>query len=231
MSAGSLIGRLAAIALGGSCFLCRGATARGALLCDACEADLPALTQECCPRCALPTQGAQICGRCLADPPAFDATVSALAYEFPADVLVKALKFQSQLALAPYLAGRVAALLGHAPAVDLIIPVPLHRQRLIERGYNQSVEIARVLAQRTRIRLEIEGCERLRDTPAQIELPLEARRQNMRGAFTCSLALAGRRVALVDDVMTTGATLDALAGVVKRAGAERVENWVVARTL
>ena len=231
MSAGSLIGRLAAIALGGSCFLCRGASARGALLCDACEADLPALTQERCPRCALPTPGAQVCGRCLADPPEFDATVAALAYEFPTDVLVKALKFGSQLALAAYLAGRVAALLESAPAVDLIIPVPLHRKRLIERGYNQSVEVARVLARSTRLPIETGGCERLRDTPAQAGLPLEARRQNMRGAFTCSLSLAGRRVALVDDVMTTGATLDSLAGVVKRAGAVRVENWVVARTL
>ena len=244
MSAGSLLGRLAATVFGGSCYICRGAASRGArgdgalvcpLICAECERDLPGLPRERCPRCALPTAGAQVCGRCLADPPEFDATVAAFAYAFPADVLVKALKFKSELALAPYLAGHLADELvradQNAGAVDLIIAVPLHPQRLAERGYNQSVEIARTLSRSTGTPLATGGCERLRDTPAQAELPLDARTRNMRGAFACSLALAGRRVALVDDVMTTGATLDALAGAVKRAGAVSVENWVVARTL
>lgn len=231
MSEGSLLGRFAATVFGGSCYVCRGATGRGALICSACERDLPGLAPERCPRCALPTPGAQVCGRCLADPPDFDATIAAFAYAFPADVLVKALKFGSQLALAPYLAGHLARTLERSSAVDLIIAVPLHPRRLVERGYNQSVEIARALSRCLRKPLATRGCERLRDTPAQAELPLDARKDNMRGAFACSLALAGRSVALVDDVMTTGATLDALASAVKRAGALSVENWVVARTL
>jgi ComF family protein len=231
MSAGSLLGRLAATVFGGSCYICRGAAGGGALICAACERELPSLPPERCPRCALPAPGAQLCGRCIADPPAFDATTAAFAYAFPADVLVKALKFKSELALAPYLAAHLAAKLDPARAVDLIIAVPLHPLRLAERGYNQTVEIARVLSRSTRTALATGGCERLRDTPAQTGLPLGARTHNVRGAFACSLALAGRRVALVDDVMTTGATLDALAGAVKRAGAVSVENWVVARTL
>lgn len=239
MSAGTVLGRLAATAFGGSCFVCRGAAARAALICAACERDFPGLPPEHCPRCALPTPGARVCGRCVADPPAFDSTIAASAYAFPVDVLVKALKFNSELALAGYLAARLATRLAaertempeRAGPVDLIIAVPLHPRRLAERGYNQSVEIARALSRTVGKPLATGGCERLRDTPAQAELPFEERKRNLRGAFACSLALAGRRVALIDDVMTTGATLDALAGAVKRAGAASVENWVVARTL
>ena len=112
MSAGSLFGRLAATVFGGSCYVCRGAAgggARGALICPECERDLPSLPPQRCPRCALPAPGSQLCGRCIADPPQFDATVAAFAYAFPADVLVKALKFKSELALAPYLAAHLAA--------------------------------------------------------------------------------------------------------------------------
>ena len=226
-----MLGRIAATVFGGSCYVCRGAAGRGSLICAACERDLPALPAEHCPRCALPAPRAEICGRCVAHPPAFDASIAAFAYGFPADVLVKALKFDSELALASYLAAHIARRLGSAPAADLIIAVPLHPRRLAERGYNQSVEIARALARSTGKPLETRGCERLRHTPEQAALPLDARRSNVRGAFACSLELSGRRVALVDDVMTTGATLDALAGAVKRAGASRVENWIVARTL
>ena len=231
MSQGSLGARLAAIAFGGSCYLCRGAAGRGALLCADCEGDLARLPRECCPRCALPSPGKRVCGRCLASPPGFDATFAALAYAFPADVLIKALKFESQFALASLLAQHLADALEGAEPVDLMVPVPLHAQRLTERGYNQSVEIARALADRLGTPLAASGCVRLRDTPSQTELPLDERQRNMSGAFTCSLPLSGRRVALVDDVMTTGATLDSLALAVKRAGAERVVNWVVARTL
>ncbi len=109
--------------------------------------------------------------------------------------------------------------------------MPLHAQRLAGRGYNQSVEIARALSRSVGKPLAIRACERVRDTPAQAELPPDARTRNVRDAFACPISLAGQRVALVDDVMTTGATLDALARAVKRAGALSVENWVVARTL
>lgn len=222
---------LAAIAFGGSCYLCRGAAGRGELLCAACDRDLAGIPPERCPRCALPSPRSGVCGRCLANPPGFDATLAALAYAFPANALVKALKFESQFALAGLLAQRLARAIEGSESVDVMVPVPLHARRLAERGYNQSVEIARALAARIGTPLAAGGCERLRDTPSQTELPLDARQRNMHGAFACSLPLSGRRVALVDDVMTTGATLDALAHAVKRAGAERVVNWVVARAL
>jgi ComF family protein len=210
---------------GGSCFLCRGVSA--ALLCPACDADLPRLTLPLCPRCALASPAGAVCGRCLAEPPAYDATVAALAYAFPADTLVHALKFRGELALAPLLAGMLAAKLANE-RVDLMIPVPLSPQRLRARGYNQSAEIARRLA--AHAPLELFLCERGRDTAAQSDLPWSERRRNVRGAFRSARAIAGGTVAVVDDVMTTGATLDEIASVLKQAGAARVVNWVVART-
>ncbi|MBS0337079.1 MAG: ComF family protein [Proteobacteria bacterium] len=217
----SLAGRL----FGGTCYLCRGAS-RG-VLCPPCAGDLPRLPRERCPRCALPTAGGAECGRCIGDPPGFDATLAVFAYAFPADVLVQGLKFRGELALAPFLADELPA----AGGVDLVIPVPLHALRLRERGYNQSMEIARSVGARFGLPVAADVCERVRDTPAQLGLPLKERRENVRGAFSCRRALDGRRVAVVDDVMTTGATLGEVAATLKRFGATRVVNWVVARTL
>jgi ComF family protein len=210
---------------GGSCFLCRGAAS--GLLCAACDAELPRLASELCPRCALPSPRGALCGRCLAEPPHYDATIAALAYEFPADALVQALKFRGVLALSGLLGG----LLGEkvrAQTVDHVMPVPLSAKRLAERGYNQAAEIARYANGGAP---ELSLCVRSRDTPAQAELPWAERKRNIRGAFRCTRSLFGGTVAVVDDVMTTGATLDEIAATLKRAGAERVVNWVVARTL
>ena len=159
--------------------------------------------------------------------PAYDATQAALAYEFPADALVQALKFRGELALAPLLAALLAEKL-RGERVDLVVPVPLSRERLRRRGYNQALEIARHVRGGT---LELALCERTRDAPPQMDLPYEARQRNVRGAFRCTRALGGAIVAVVDDVMTTGATLDEIARTLKGAGAQRVMNWVVARTM
>jgi ComF family protein len=209
---------------GGSCFLCRGAAS--GLLCDACDADLPRVGAELCPRCALASPGGQLCGRCLSQPPPYDATIAALAYAFPADALVQALKFRGELALSSLL-GKLLADRIARETVDRVIAVPLSAARLRERGYNQSVEIARHVLP---AKLDLDSCVRTRDAPAQMGLPLDERRRNVRGAFQCTRALVGERVAVVDDVMTTGATLDEVARVLKAAGASRVENWVVTRT-
>jgi ComF family protein len=211
---------------GGSCFLCRGKA--DALLCAPCDADLPRLGAELCPRCALASPGGAICGRCLTQPPAYDATNAALAYAFPADVLVQALKFRGELALAPVLGDLLASCISEA--ADCIVPEPLSGERLRSRGYNQSLEIARRVAAVTGTRLAPELCERRRDTATQMDLPIEERAKNVRGAFHCPGIIGSATVAVLDDVMTTGATLDEIAATLKRAGATRVVNWVVART-
>jgi ComF family protein len=212
---------------GGSCFLCRGKAS--ALLCAECDADLPRLRGELCPRCALASPAGAVCGRCLAQPPAYDATRAALAYRFPADVLVQALKFRGELALAPFL-GRLLAGCVSGDGVACVVPVPLSARRLRGRGYNQALEIARSVAGATGTRLSPELLERGRDTAVQMDLPLDARAKNVRGAFRCAQVIGGATVAVLDDVMTTGATLDEVAATLKRAGAARVVNWVVART-
>ena len=216
---------------GGSCFLCRGKA--DALLCAPCEADLPRISSGPgagrCPRCALASPAGALCGRCLSQPPAYDATQAALDYAFPADVLIQALKFRGELALAPFLGDLLSKSISDT-SVDCIVPVPLSAQRLRGRGYNQSLEIARGLSARSGARLAPELCERVRDTPAQMDLSIAERTKNVRKAFHCPRMLGGQSIAVVDDVMTTGATLDEVAATLKRAGAARVVNWVVART-
>jgi ComF family protein len=210
---------------GGACFVCRGRSQE--LLCETCRGELPRLAGELCPRCALPSPGAAVCGRCLAEPPGFDGTLAALAYDFPADALVHALKFRGELALAPFL-GKMLLQVIQNPSVDRVIPVPLSAQRLRERGYNQAVEIARHVLPG---KMDVDVCVRQQDSTPQMQLPYDERQRNVRGAFRCRRPLLGASVAVVDDVMTTGATLDELARTLKRAGATRVVNWVVARTL
>jgi ComF family protein len=196
-------------------------------VCAACDADLPRLPGPRCPRCALDSPRGALCGRCLSEPPHYDATTAVLAYEFPADTLVHALKFRGELALAGLLGGLLLRQIT-GPEVDCVVPVPLSAERLKQRGYNHAAEIARHVAAR---KLDLALCVRSRDTPPQMELPFAERRKNVRGAFQCTRALAGQSIAVVDDVMTTGATLNELACVLKAAGAVRVVNWVVTRTL
>jgi ComF family protein len=218
---------IAARLFGGSCFLCRGAARE--VLCEPCDADLPRLDAALCPRCALASPAGAVCGRCLTRPPPYDATTAALAYRFPADVLVQALKFRGELALAPLL-GDLLARRVSGKGVDLLVPVPLAPRRLRERGYNQALEIARQAAAVTGLRLAPDACRRTRETSEQMGLALDEREGNVRGAFDCPQLVGGTTVAVVDDVMTTGATLAEVAAAFKRAGAARVLNWVVART-
>jgi ComF family protein len=209
------------------CLLC-GAETGPDLLCPACIAELPALSASC-PRCALPSPAAAVCGSCLKRPPHFDATLALWRYEFPCDGLVQALKYRARLALAGFFARSLAS--RPLPAFDVIVPMPLHAKRIAERGFNQALEIARGLARHRGMPIAPRGVLRVKDTLPQTDLPYEERAKNVRGAFLCKLDLSGASIAVLDDVMTTGATLNELARALKRAGATRVENLVVARTV
>lgn len=210
------------------CVLCQ--TPSGArLLCEACERELPS-TASACPRCAAPASGNAECGACIAGPPHYDASCAAFVYAYPVDALVQALKYGRQLALAELFAQKLHERLGHVAVADLIVPLPLHPARLAERGFNQAAEIAKVLSRLSGIAMDARAARRVRNTAPQTDLPWRERAVNMRHAFVCDRNLAGVRVAVVDDVMTTGATLDEFAKALKRRGAARVENWVVART-
>lgn len=207
------------------CYLC-GAPSGAQPVCAACQLELPLHPAAVCPVCALPTAEGTVCGRCLNVSPAFDATRAAFDYVFPLDILIQALKYRHRLSLARFFVSRLTL-----PAdADLIVPMPLHARRLAGRGFNQAMEIARPLARASGLPMELSKVVRVRDTSAQARLGREERVRNLRGAFACDRRLDGMCVVVIDDVMTTGASLDELARCLKASGAARVENCVVART-
>lgn len=217
-------------ALPQACVLCAAASG-DALLCAACEARLPRIVAAC-PQCALPSAAARVCGACLAKPPPWAAAYAAWIYAFPVDRLLQALKYGGRLALAEPLAQALCATLATRGSrlPDCLVAIPLAQRRQQARGFNHAREIARRVAAQLRVPLA-EGLLRTRDTPPQAALRLAQRAANLRGAFDARGEFAGRSVAIVDDVMTTGATLAAAAQALRAAGAVRVEAWVVARTL
>lgn len=212
------------------CRLCGGQGQGGQELCHGCYGDLPWLNSACC-RCAEPLPGAQedaLCGRCLRRPPPFDRVLAPLRFDAPVDQLIHAFKFRNDLA-AGRLLGRLLAPTVGDRRPDLLLPVPLHDRRLRERGFNQSLELARQLSRHHRLPLASQLLIRHRDTPPQHTLPATSRRANIRGAFALQGPLPGRHIAVLDDVMTTGETMAEISRVLRRAGATRIEIWVVAR--
>ncbi|HEY0722141.1 MAG TPA: ComF family protein [Gammaproteobacteria bacterium] len=212
------------------CTLC-GALGEGHYdLCRPCLNELPRNLSPC-RQCGLPLEGsgAQLCGRCLKRVPPFDHAVIPLLYQSPLDRLILALKFHQGLAHARLLGQLLAdAVEASESRPQLIIPVPLHPKRLRERGYNQALEIARPAAKRLNIPISLDHVQRTRHTETQTRLKYRERHKNMRGVFEVARAVP-RDVAIVDDVVTSGSTVTALAKVLKQAGAERVDIWAVAR--
>jgi ComF family protein len=172
-----------------------------------------------------------VCGACQKHPPAYATTRAAFRYAAPLDKLVQGLKYHGRLDLSRVLGGYLAEHLRslNEPLPDMIVPVPLHRSRLRRRGYNQSLEIARFVSKCLKLPLNWRDARRIRPTAPQTELPRDARRKNVRGAFETSGAFSGQRIAIIDDVMTSGHTVNALAESLLKSGALEVRVWVVAR--
>jgi len=218
------------------CLLCGQPGARGRDLCAACAGDLQH-NVLCCPRCALPLAApAPLCGECLQRDPPFSAAFAPFVYAHPLDLLVGKLKFAGSLAAGRVLSDLWLDLIERKPPArpDLLVPVPLHRDRLRERGYNQALELARPLGKALGIRLDADLLVRAQSTPAQTNLDAGTRRKNLRGAFEfradrLAAGVLPDHVALIDDVMTTGATLRECARVLRRAGIARVDVWALAR--
>lgn len=223
------------------CFLCDGPPGDQRSLCNACEADL-AWLDSCCIRCALPLpmlsphQGL-ICGDCQKKPPQFDQVVSPWRYSFPIDTLVTQFKHHGKWPVGRLLGQLLSHHLRNAfaaglPRPDLLLPVPLGKQRLRQRGFNQAGMLAHWLEPRLNVPVNARLLRRIRETDAQQALDATARQRNLRNAFVLDDAaqVAGKHLALIDDVLTTGATANSLAGLLKKAGAQRVDVYCLART-
>ncbi|KAB7624489.1 ComF family protein [Alkalilimnicola sp. S0819] len=213
------------------CRLCHAPTV-DAGLCQDCANELPRL-RDGCPLCAEPDCGGLDCARCQAQAPPVSRCLAAGPYAPPLDGWIKRLKFHADLPagalLASLLSARLAPRLNHSTPPQALVPIPLHPRRLRQRGYNQALELSRGLGRRLGLPLRPALLRRVRDTVTQSRLPARRRAGNLHDAFRADVAATGLRLALVDDVMTTGETAYAAARALRQAGAAEVELWVVAR--
>jgi ComF family protein len=212
------------------CVLCGQGTPHHAL-CEPCLRDMPRLEQAC-PQCGLPlvTPNSGRCGHCQQQPPVYDRVISAFAYTTPVSQLVSKLKFRGQLHLARLFGELLAGQIGAGGTkVQAVLPVPLHPRRLRHRGFNQALEIARPIGHSLCLPIVCDAVTRQRDTPPQSAQPAGERARNIRGAFTLNKSVAYARVAIVDDVMTSGHTVSEIAKLLRHSGVEHIEVWCVAR--
>jgi ComF family protein len=198
-----LLKNSAAGLIGQDCTLC-GVSSADALVCAECERSLPWLRDG--------------------------ARVAPFEYRFPVDRLIQRFKYAGDLATGRWLALQLARRVRGEPQPDLVVAPPLTAARLRHRGFNQALEIAKVVAASRGARCAIAGLARTRETPPLHGLDRRSRRRHLRGAFRCDLSLRDMRVAIVDDVLTTGATVESLARALRAAGAAQVLTWTVART-
>lgn len=211
------------------CLVCEDPGLEGLDLCAACEADLP-VHSPACRACAAPLPVAGTCGPCLSARSPLTEAHAAFLYAAPLDRLLPRFKFAGDLAAGRLVAQLMAMQLAAAPRPQALVPLPLHRARLRRRGFDQALELARPLGKALGVPVLDGALTRLRATAEQSTLSAVARRRNVRGAFAVRPRLPlPAHVALVDDVMTTGATLRAAAVALRQAGVQRVDAWVAAR--
>ncbi len=217
---------------------CRAIVADDGRFCVTCWQQLQFITAPFCARCGTPFEhdmgAAAECGTCLAEPPRYTAARAALVYGGPARKVLLALKHGDRQHLARVMAPHMARAASTILTPDsLIVPVPLHRWRLWRRGFNQAALLAQAIAQLTGTAIAIDALQRVKPTPASKNMGRKARAANVRGAFRVPdrNRVAGRRIVLVDDVMTSGATADACARLLRRAGARDVHVLTFARAV
>ncbi|MFK8018343.1 MAG: ComF family protein [Pseudomonadales bacterium] len=230
------------------CILCLGHAQGNCALCQDCDTDLPRIHNGCT-RCTLPfanlTEGLSqglICGRCQERPPSYDRCIAPLRYDWPVDQLIPGLKFSQNFSNVNVLATLIVQQLSLSRAdshslPDVLVPIPLHWRRHQQRGFNQSsllaISISKQLAARTGLRapkVDQRLIKRVVNTESQVGQSKKARRQNMRHAFRVRAGTMPASVALIDDVVTTGATVNEASRVLRKAGVQTIEVWCAART-
>ena len=219
------------------CLLCLSPTNNTHLLCSKCEDDLPANYPSCI-LCAIPfpqtiaTSNTLICGKCQKQPPHYTTSIIPNIYAPPIKELISQFKFQNNLFFAPVLAKTFLNGLKKRQTnlPECIIPIPLHKQRLKERGFNQALELARIISKQLKVPVDFSLCQRTKATPFQSGLSAKQRKQNLKNAFKVSNKHNYKHVAIFDDVVTTGTTVNELAKQLKQSGVEIIEVWAIART-
>ena len=218
-----------------TCVLCEADATTGVSLCRDCLGDLP-LIKHSCHRCGLPTEvdiADALCGQCQKQVPPIDYMVSSLEYAYPVGHLVSQLKFQHHLShaniLSHILLKTLKERLSDRAMPELIIPVPLHKKRLRERGFNQALELARPIAKHFSIPVAKSLVVRVKHTQAQSLLNAKLRHQNLKDSFEIIKPITEKHVVIIDDVVTTGTTVYELARLLKTSGVETVGVWAVAR--
>lgn len=220
------------------CFICSDRCVSLPILCQDCERNLPFLSQTC-ELCAtfLPGQTDRFCGKCLQSPPAYDRLIALFNYAYPINSFIIKLKFQKKLLYARLLgelfAQHLANYYASHPLPDCIVPVPLHPTRLKARGFNQATEILKPIAKRLKIPIVHQIAYRIKPTQPQHQLKKEARQQNIRSAFLVKDPFLKRykHIAVFDDVMTTGQTLQELSHALKSASNVTIDGWCIAKRM
>jgi len=214
--------------LEGTCFFCLGKARK--TWCRCCEKDF-ILNVSRCPTCARSRFTNKPCGTCLKEPPFFTSTEVLFNYQYPGNHLIKAYKFNDRPELACSFATQLVHKLPRAgPLPEALIPVPLHKQRQQERGYNQSLELAKCIGKHLGIKVNATLCHRKVNTERQSTLPMRSRKNNVKGAFEFTYANPYDHIVIVDDVITTGSTVNEIAALFKNSGCSRVDVWAIART-
>ena len=219
------------------CLLCLSPTINKHLICSHCEKDLPTNKIHCV-ICSIPFSATDsshlslVCGKCQKHPPFYTTSLIPHIYASPLKQLISHLKFHGNLTPAPLLAHSFIQVLGHRKThlPECIIPVPLHPQRLRERGFNQALELARIISKQLNIPLDYSVCYRNKATPFQSGLSAKQRIHNLHNAFRVTKTHSYKHVAIFDDVVTTGTTVNELAKQLRQSGVETIEVWAIART-
>lgn len=217
------------------CVLCGKLSKRLQDICPQCLNELPKLPTAC-PRCAKPVTPGLLCPFCLKENPFYDNTYALFIYQSPITHLIMNLKFGQNLTFARILGELLAEQIKNQwyrnlPLPEAIIPIPLHPLRLKERGFNQAVEIARPVAKQLRLPVVLNKCQRVKYTSAQAMLPARDRVKNTQNAFQISPDFSYRHVAVIDDVITTGQTMNEFCRTLKLAGVEKIDVWCCARSI
>lgn len=219
------------------CLLCLSPTSNTHLLCLDCEKDLAENSYHCV-ICATPFAASLsgeielVCGKCQKNPPNYTTSIIPHLYSSPLKQLISHLKFHGNLTYAPLLAHNFINAIKQRKNTlpECIIPVPLHLERLHERGFNQALELARLVAQQLNIPLDYSLCQRNKSTPFQSGLSAKQRKKNLKNAFAVTKQHSYQHVAIFDDVVTTGTTVNELAKQLKQSGVKTIEIWAIART-